>query len=103
MDIIKVFGSNVRKYRTKKKVSQEKFAEVSGNKDNSLDVISRGSILRRKEHRNGKSQMSDETISGMDIPDYAIERIARCLLPIMQEYFENEERQLESEEQKNIA
>ena len=30
MDIIKVFGTNVRKYRTKKKVSQEKFAELSG-------------------------------------------------------------------------
>lgn len=30
MDIIKVFGTNVRKYRTKKKVSQEKFAEICG-------------------------------------------------------------------------
>lgn len=30
MDIIKVFGTNVRKYRTKKKVSQEKFAELCG-------------------------------------------------------------------------
>ena len=28
MDIIKVFGSNVRKYRTEKKISQEKFAEL---------------------------------------------------------------------------
>ena len=28
MDIIKVFGTNVRKYRTQKKVSQEKFAEM---------------------------------------------------------------------------
>ena len=28
MDIIKVFGTNVRKYRIQKKVSQEKFAEL---------------------------------------------------------------------------
>lgn len=26
--------------------------------------------------------------SGMDIPDYAIERMARCLLPMMQKYYE---------------
>ena len=30
MDIIKVFGSNVRKYRTKMNISQEKFAEICG-------------------------------------------------------------------------
>ncbi len=30
MDIIKVFGTNVRKYRIKKRVSQEKFAELCG-------------------------------------------------------------------------
>lgn len=30
VDILKVFGSNVRKYRTKKGVSQEKFAELCG-------------------------------------------------------------------------
>ncbi len=28
--------------------------------------------------------------SGMDIPDQAIERIARCLLPKIQAFFENE-------------
>ena len=27
--------------------------------------------------------------SGMDIPDYAIERMARCLLPMMQKYYES--------------
>ena len=27
--------------------------------------------------------------SGMDIPDYAIERMARCLLSMMQKYYEN--------------
>ncbi len=30
MDIIKVFGKNVRKYRTERRVSQEKFAELCG-------------------------------------------------------------------------
>lgn len=30
MDIIKVFGTNVRKYRTEMGVSQEKFAELCG-------------------------------------------------------------------------
>ena len=30
VDIIKVFGSNVRKFRIKKGVSQEKFAELCG-------------------------------------------------------------------------
>lgn len=30
MDIIKVFGTNVRKYRVEKGVSQEKFAELCG-------------------------------------------------------------------------
>ncbi len=30
MNIIKVFGTNVRKYRTGNKISQEKFAELCG-------------------------------------------------------------------------
>lgn len=30
MDIIKVFGTNLRKYRTDKDLSQEKFAEICG-------------------------------------------------------------------------
>ena len=30
MDIIKVFGMNLRKYRTSKNLSQEKFAEMCG-------------------------------------------------------------------------
>lgn len=29
--------------------------------------------------------------SGMDIPDYTIERIARCMLPMIQKYYESEE------------
>ena len=28
MDIVKVFGTNLRKYRTEKRLSQEKFAEL---------------------------------------------------------------------------
>ena len=30
MNILEVFGSNVRKYRTTKNISQEKLAELSG-------------------------------------------------------------------------
>lgn len=30
MDILKIFGTNLRKYRTSLGVSQEKFAELSG-------------------------------------------------------------------------
>ena len=30
MDILKVFGTNLRKYREEKKISQEKFAELCG-------------------------------------------------------------------------
>ena len=30
MDIVKVFGANLKKYRTKKNLSQEKFAEKCG-------------------------------------------------------------------------
>ena len=30
MDIVKVFGANLKKYRTEKKLSQEKFAELCG-------------------------------------------------------------------------
>ena len=31
--------------------------------------------------------------SGMDIPDYAIERMARCLHPMMQKYYKCAERE----------
>lgn len=30
MDIVKIFGSNVRKYRIEKDITQEKLAELSG-------------------------------------------------------------------------
>ena len=38
-----------------------------------------------------KENKSPLESSGMDIPDYAIERMARCLLPMMQKYYENTE------------
>ena len=34
---------------------------------------------------------SGQRSSGMEIPDYAIERIARCLLPMIREYYESAE------------
>ena len=33
--------------------------------------------------------------SEMNIPDYAIERLARCMLPLIQKYYESEEGQNE--------
>ena len=35
-----------------------------------------------EEHKNS---------SDLDIPDYAIERIARCMLPMIRAYYESEE------------
>ena len=32
--------------------------------------------------------------SGMDIPDYAIERMARCLLSMMQKYYETDDSEI---------
>ena len=39
------------------------------------------------------STFSGRKNSGMEIPDYAIERIARCLLPMIQAYYESDEGQ----------
>lgn len=33
----------------------------------------------------------DQTNSGMDIPDAAIERIARAMLPMIQRYYESDD------------
>ena len=46
-------------------------------------------------NRNPKSKKPKLESSGMNIPDYAIERMARCMLPIMRAYFESEEGQAE--------
>ena len=37
--------------------------------------------------------------NGMDIPDYVIERMARCLLPMMQKYYESTEGKAELADQ----
>lgn len=41
------------------------------------------------------STFSGQKNSGMEIPDCAIERIARCLLPMIQAYYESDEGQAE--------
>ena len=41
------------------------------------------------------STFSGQKNSGMEIPDYAIERIARSLLPMIQAYYESDEGQAE--------
>ena len=41
------------------------------------------------------STFSGQKNSGMEIPDYAIERIARCLLPMIRAYYESAEGQAE--------
>ena len=38
---------------------------------------------------------TNPTESEMNIPDYAIERLARCMLPLIQKYYESEEGQKE--------
>ena len=45
-------------------------------------------------------QNKGENSDGMNIPDYAIERIARCMLPMLQQYYESEEGQRELAEWK---
>ena len=42
-----------------------------------------------------KPDVTITTSSGMKIPNYAIERIARCMLPMIQQYYESEEGQQE--------
>jgi len=43
---------------------------------------------------------NQENGNGMIIPDYAIERIARCMLPLIQKHYESEEGQQELKEWK---
>ncbi len=45
-----------------------------------------------------RGSTNDRESSGMDVPDYAIERMARCLLPMIQKYYESEEGQKELKE-----
>lgn len=48
-----------------------------------------------KAKHNTKNNNRKRDSSGMDIPEYAYERMAKCLLPIMRTYFETEEGQAE--------
>lgn len=45
-------------------------------------------------------QDKQKTSSDLEIPDYAIERIARCMLPMLRQYYESEEGQRELAEWK---
>ncbi len=55
----------------------------------------------------GKKRKPELTSSGMDIPDYVIEYIARSLLPVIRDYYETHEGQKSfkewQERQKDIA
>lgn len=37
------------------------------------------------------AQHAPQSNSGMDIPDYVFESLARCLLPKLQQYYESDE------------
>ncbi len=41
----------------------------------------------------GKKRKAELISSGMDIPDYVIESIARSLLPVIRDYYETDEGQ----------
>lgn len=45
-------------------------------------------------------QNKQKTSSDLEIPDYAIEQIARCMLPMLRQYYESEEGQRELAEWK---
>ncbi len=47
-----------------------------------------------------KKQEAPKPNSGMEIPEYAIESLARSLLPVIQAYYESEEGQKALEEWK---
>ena len=44
-----------------------------------------------------EKKILNSSSSGMDIPDAAIERIARVMLPMIQKYYENDEGKMELE------
>lgn len=55
----------------------------------------RGQPFSERRRSELMSKFSGQKNSGMEIPDYAIERIARCLLPMIQAYYESEKGQTE--------
>ena len=65
-----------------------------------LDSVSafhfkREQLFSERRRCEAMSTFSGRKNSGMEIPDYAIERIARCLLPMIQAYYESGEGQAE--------
>ena len=52
-------------------------------------------LFSERRRSEAMSTFSGRKNSGMEIPDYAIERIARCLLPMIQAYYESDEGQAE--------
>ena len=65
-----------------------------------LDSVSafhfkRERLFSERRRCEAMSTFSGRKNSGMEIPDYAIERIARCLLPMIQAYYESDEGQAE--------
>lgn len=65
-----------------------------------LDSVSafhfkRERLFSERRRCEAMSTFSGQKNSGMEIPDYAIERIARCLLPMIQAYYESGEGQAE--------
>ena len=60
-----------------------------------LDSVSAFHFKRERSCSESMSTFSGRKNSGMEIPDYAIERIARCLLPMIQAYYESDEGQAE--------
>ena len=47
-----------------------------------------------------QQQDKGKNSDSMNIPDFAIERLARCMLPMLQQYYESEEGQRELAEWK---
>ena len=60
-----------------------------------LFISKRGRLFSERRRSEPMSTFSGQKNSGMEIPDYAIERIARCLLPMIQAYYESDEGQAE--------
>lgn len=57
-------------------------------------------ILTAWRNSMAQRQHKHKNNSDMNIPDFAIERLARCMLPMLQKYYESEEGQQELAEWK---
>lgn len=65
MDIVRVFGNNVRKYRTEKGISQERLAEISGLHRTYISAIERF-------HRSIALENIQRIADALDIPAYRL-------------------------------